>query len=82
MLLGWRMPWNAQFWKPIKLSDGRKIATLHDARALIELLPSPRQANPHWRDADDKLTRAAASKSAEDDALLAMLSALKVEGMI
>jgi hypothetical protein len=55
---------------------------LHDARALIDLLPSPRQANAHWRDAEALLSRAAASKSAEDDALLAMLSALKVEGMI
>jgi hypothetical protein len=76
------MAWDAHFWKPIKLSDGRRIATLQDARAVIATVPSPHQEDPHWRDAQEMLSRAAVSTSAVDGALSAMIRALKADGLV
>jgi hypothetical protein len=33
------MAWSDEFWKPIKLKDGRTLATLGDAREFISTLP-------------------------------------------
>jgi hypothetical protein len=76
------MPWTDPFWKPIKLNDGRALTTLGDARELIATLPALKQAEGHWQDADELLVRAEAAPSARDDALAAVVRALKAEGLI
>jgi hypothetical protein len=76
------MPWTDAFWKPIKLNDGRVLSTLGDARELIVSLPALKQAEGHWQDAEELLTRASIAPSARDDALAAMLRSLRIEGLI
>jgi hypothetical protein len=76
------MPWTDAFWKPIKLSDGRTLTTLGDAREMIASLPALKQAEGHWQDADEMLVRAEAAPSASDDALTAGVRALKAEGLL
>jgi hypothetical protein len=58
------------------------IDTLGDARELIATLAALKQAEGHWQDADEMLIRAAVAPSAIDDALAAMVRALKAEGLI
>ena len=74
------MPWTDPFWKPIKLNDGRMLSTLGDAREFIATLPALKQAEGNWRDADEMLVRAEAAPSASDDAVAAVVRALKTEG--
>ena len=74
------MPWTDPFWKPIKLNDGRMLRTLGDAFELFTALPALKQAEGNWRDADEMLVRAEAAPSASDDALAAVVRALKTEG--
>jgi hypothetical protein len=76
------MAWTDPFWKPIKLKDGRILTTLGDARELIATLPALKQAEGHWQDAEDLLSRASIAPSAMDDALVAVVRALKAEGLI
>jgi hypothetical protein len=76
------MAWSDQFWKPIKLKDGRMLRTLGDAFELFATLPALKQAEGHWQDANEMLVRAEAAASASDDALTAMVRALKTEGLI
>jgi hypothetical protein len=76
------MAWSDPFWKPIKLNDGRVLSTLGDARELIATLPSLKQAEGHWQDADEMPVRAEAAPSARDDALAAVVLALKTEGLL
>jgi hypothetical protein len=81
-LLRCRMPWTDSFWKPIKLNDGRTLTTLDDARELISTLPPTAQVAERWLDAEEMLVRAEATPSASDDALTAVVRALKAEGLI
>jgi hypothetical protein len=76
------MAWSDPFWKPIKLNDGRVLRTLGDAFELFAALPAQKQAEGHWRDADEMLIRAAIAPSAIDGALAAMVRALKAERLI
>jgi hypothetical protein len=76
------MPWTDSFWKPIKLNDGRTLTTLDDARELISTLPPTAQIAERWLDAEEMLVRAEATPSASDDALTAVVRALKAEGLI
>jgi hypothetical protein len=76
------MPWTDQFWRPIKLKDGRSVATLAQARVLILSLPAAQQESPQWVEASDLLARASEFPSARDLALAAMLEALRAEGLI
>jgi hypothetical protein len=76
------MPWDAKFWHPLILKDGRKVTTLSEARVLILSLPDLHQANPYWQYATEMLLLASGSKSAIDEALLQMVRALKAEGLI
>jgi hypothetical protein len=76
------MPWTDQFWKPIKLKDGRVLSSLGDARELIASLPAMKQAEGHWQDAEELLTRASIAPSAKDEVLAAVVRALRVEGLI
>ncbi|HEY4926609.1 MAG TPA: hypothetical protein VII20_19535 [Roseiarcus sp.] len=56
------------------------LSTLGDAREFIATLPALKQAEGNWRDADEMLVRAEAAPSASDDALAAVVRALKTEG--
>jgi hypothetical protein len=76
------MAWTDQFWKPIKLADGRVIKSLADARALMSALPDEKRESSHWRYATDILARAASSPSVIDDALSQTLTALKADGLV
>jgi len=76
------MGWQAKFWKPVKLKDGRTLATLADARTLVLALPDLHQRNAHWQYAGELLLRASTSKSAVDDAQAQLLRALKAEELI
>jgi hypothetical protein len=76
------MPWDAKFWRPIVLKDGRKVTTLSEARVLILSLPDLHQSNPHWQYAAEMLLLASGSKSAIDDAEAQLTRALKAEGLI
>jgi hypothetical protein len=81
-LLRCRVAWTDSFWKPIKLNDGRVLNTLGDARELIATLLALKRAEAHWQHADEMLVRAEAAPSASDDALTAVVRALKAEGLI
>jgi hypothetical protein len=76
------MTWDAKFWRPIVLLDRRSIATLGEARSLILALPESQRIAEHWQDAGQLLALASGSNSAIDDALLQMIRALKIDGMI
>jgi hypothetical protein len=76
------MAWSDPFWKPIKLNDGRVLRTLGDAFELFAALAALKQAEDHWREANELLIRAAIAPSAIDGALAAMVRALKVERLI
>jgi hypothetical protein len=43
------MPWTRKFPEPIKLKDGRKIATLGQARELMLALSERHQSRPFWQ---------------------------------
>jgi len=75
-------PWTMKFWNAIKLNDGHMIATLGEARVPVLSLPASQQEELHWEAAAELLKRAADSPSAMDDALAAMLHALKLQARI
>jgi hypothetical protein len=76
------MPWTDEFWKPIRLKDGRVLNTLGDARELIATLPALKQAEGHWQDVEEMLSRASIAPSARDDALGAVVRALKTDDLL
>jgi hypothetical protein len=76
------MAWTDEFWKPIKLRDGRVLTNLADARDLIMQLPLGSRNSEEWQRADELLARAASSPSARDDALAQTWRALKAEGLV
>jgi hypothetical protein len=76
------MPWTGPFWKPIKLNDGRVLSTLGDARELISTLPPTARIAERWLNANEMLSRATVAPSAKDEALAAVVRALKAEGLI
>jgi hypothetical protein len=76
------MPWTDSFWKPIKLKDGRRIATLAEGRVFILSLPAPQQEQPHWLEATELLARASEFPSARDEALATMLQGMKAQGVL
>jgi hypothetical protein len=76
------MPWSDEFWRPIKLRNGRALTTLEDARGLIATLPSLHHSAEFWREAKEKLSNAAAAPSAMDEALAAVVRALKAQGLM
>ena len=76
------MPWSDAFWRPIKLKDGRSVATLGQARVLILSLPASQQELPHWVQMSELLARASEFPSARELALAAMLEALTADGLL
>ena len=76
------MTWLRPFAKPMALRDGRIIATLGEARALIESLSARRRRNEAWLYADALLLEAATAKGSLNAARAHMTRALKAEGLI
>ena len=76
------MTWMRPFAKLVVLSDGRVIATLGEARALIESLPARRQQNEVWLYSDALLLEAATAKGSLNAARAQLALALKGEGLV
>jgi hypothetical protein len=78
------MPWTRKFPDPIKLKDGRKIATLGQARELMLALPERHQSRPFWQYAAELLIEAAGrgDRASVDDAAAQLSRALAAEGML
>lgn len=75
--------WDRTF-KPIVLTDGRKIESLQDARRFMLQLPQPHQTRPPWQYTAELLLRAADrnEKYATMDARAQLTRALTVEGLL
>jgi hypothetical protein len=76
------MPWTARFRTPVILKDGRLIATLGQARALMLNLPVRHQIRPHWQFAAELLLDAAEHHGNVEDAYQQMSRALTAEGLL
>jgi hypothetical protein len=76
------LTWSRKFAEPIALKDGRVVATLSDARALLLTLPERYQLQAHWQYAGELLLNAAEHKSGLTDAWAQLRRALIVEGML
>ena len=78
------MPWTRKLAVPIKLKDGRTIATLWQARELMLALPERHQIRPFWQYAAELLINAAArpDRASVDDAAAQLSRALAAEGLI
>jgi hypothetical protein len=79
-----RMPWTQKFPEPIKLNNGRKIATLGQAREFMLALPERHQSRPFWQYAAELLIEAAerGDRAGVDDAAAQLSRALAAEGLI
>jgi hypothetical protein len=78
------MTWSRRFPKPLYLSDGRMIATLAEARAIMLALSRSDQTNPHWARAAELLMEAAyrGRQDSVADAGAELSLALKADGLI
>jgi hypothetical protein len=78
------MPWTRKFPEPIKLKDGRTIATLWQARELMLTLPGRHQSRPFWQYAAKLLIDAAerSDRASVDDAAAQLSRALAAEGLL
>jgi hypothetical protein len=78
------MPWVRKFDQPIALKDGRKLATLADARRLMLSLPELRQRTHHWQHTADLLLKAASrdGRFALAQVRAQLPRALEAEGLI
>jgi hypothetical protein len=76
------MSWARKLAKPIVLKDGRKIATLADARAFV--LSQTDQEQLFWQYAAELLVDAAANgdERTVEDARAQLMRALKAERLI
>jgi hypothetical protein len=76
------MTWVRKLAKPIALKDGRTIATLGDARAVMQSLSERRQRNELWLYVGALMLEAAVQRRATTEALAQLNRALKAEGLI
>ena len=76
------MPWSRKLPMAIELKDGRTIATLSDARALILGLTERAQARPFWVYATELLLEAAESDRDLGEVSLQLRRALMRDGML
>jgi hypothetical protein len=78
------MTWSRRLPKPLRLNDGRTIATLAEARDVMLTLAHEAEANPHWREAAELLMKAA-YRGRQDpihDAGMQLSRALRADGLI
>ena len=78
------MPWVRKFDEPIALKDGRKIATLADARRLMLSLPELHLRTHQWEHVGGLMLKAACRDGgfALAQARAQLPRALKAEGLI
>jgi hypothetical protein len=76
------MPWSRQLSAPIMLKDGRRLASLGDARQMMASIPDEHRTALHWQHAAVMLTRAAQAKCGIDEAQMQIALALKAEGLL
>jgi hypothetical protein len=78
------MPWTRKLAVPIKLNDGRTIATLGQAREMMLSLPIDHRRGNMWRYTADLLNEAAADNSyvPHTEAEAQFMRALNDEGLI
>jgi hypothetical protein len=78
------MPWTRKLAVPIKLKDGRTIATLGQAREMMLSLPIAHRRGNMWRYTADLLNEAAADNSyvPHTEAEAQFMRSLKTEGLI
>jgi hypothetical protein len=76
------MTWMRPFAKPIALKDGRTIATLGEAREVMQSLQERRQHSERWLYAGALLLDAATARGSLNIAARHLTLALKVEGLI
>jgi len=77
------MPWPRDLPKPLILRDGRRVATLADARAVIGSLPRRLQQSERWLYVSALLLESAASRKAHINRTAVHLEhALKAEGLL
>jgi hypothetical protein len=67
---------------PIALRDGRTLATLADARAIVLELPERRQRDEHWLYAGELLLEAATRNGPMKITFAQLRRALIAEGLI
>ena len=76
------MTWARKLAAPIILKDGRMIATLGEARVVMQSLPERRQHSDLWLYVGALLLEAAAARGSLSIARAQLTRALKVEGLI
>jgi hypothetical protein len=78
------MTWSRRLPQPLRLNDGRTIATLAQARDLMLALARERETNPQWRDAAELLMKAAyrGRQASIHDAGAQLSRALRADGLI
>jgi hypothetical protein len=76
------MTWARKFAPSIELKDGRTIATLAEARAIMLSLSERRRRSEHWLYAGELLREAATTKGALGRARAQLSRALEAEGLI
>jgi hypothetical protein len=76
--------WSRRLPFPLHLNDGRRIATLAEARDLMVASSRLDQTNPHWSRAGDLLLEAAyrGRKATIADAGAQLSLALKADGLM
>jgi hypothetical protein len=76
------MPWTRNLPMPIVLNDGRTLATLADARSVMQSLPTPHQWREHWLRAGGFMREVAIGNGPIDVVPSRLTQALRLEGLI
>jgi hypothetical protein len=76
------MPWSRKLSAPIALKDGRTIATLADARAIMLSLPISRQRIEPWFYVGALLQEAATVPGSISETQAHLMQALRLEALI
>jgi hypothetical protein len=76
------MPWTRKFPQPIVLKDGRVIATLDNARAVMRSLPASSQNRDVWLYAGGLMLEAATSNVPIGEAAAQLRRALRADGLL
>jgi hypothetical protein len=76
------MPWTRKLVTPIKLKDGREIATLADVRVVMRSLPTTSQSRDLWLYTGGLMLEAATSNVPIGEAAAQLRRALRAEGLL
>jgi hypothetical protein len=76
------MPWSRELSAPIILKDGREIATLDDARAVMRSLPAKSRNNDTWLYAGGLLLEAATSDGPMGETIACLRRAFRAESLL